>query len=133
MAVSVSDAANNSVTNGRDRETGRFLPGNIGGGRPAGSRNKLAQAFLDDAYAEWERSGAAALAVMAQQDASGFCKLIANVLPAKLEATVTHEHQLLLDETTSFALAFRTAQRLIGGELEYQPIIEANGIEDGDE
>lgn len=31
----------------RDPETGRFLTGNGGGGRPKGSRNKLGEQFLE--------------------------------------------------------------------------------------
>ena len=36
------------MVDARDRETGRFQPGNNGGGRPRGSRNKLGEQFLND-------------------------------------------------------------------------------------
>jgi hypothetical protein len=32
----------------RDETTGRFLPGNHNGGRPIGSRPKIAESFLQD-------------------------------------------------------------------------------------
>jgi hypothetical protein len=45
-----------------------FLPGNPGGGRPRGARNKLARKFLEDALSAWERDGEAALKIMAKRD-----------------------------------------------------------------
>ena len=52
---------------GRDCN-GRFLTGNSGGGRPKGSRNKLGVKFIEGAYAEWQKSGPAALKTMAETD-----------------------------------------------------------------
>jgi hypothetical protein len=42
---------------GRDPGSGRFVSGNIGGGRPKGSRNKLAEAFIADLHARWIKDG----------------------------------------------------------------------------
>ena len=75
---------------GRDRN-GRFLTGNNGGGRPKGSRNKLGEKFIEDAYAEWQKSGPAALKTMAETDPGGFVRMIAGILPAKLDVTIEHE------------------------------------------
>jgi hypothetical protein len=54
--------------NGRDRTTGRFLPGNVGNplGRPRGSRNALAAEFIFDLQQEWMKSGKQALERVAQ-------------------------------------------------------------------
>ena len=41
----------------QDKKTGRFLTGNIGGGRPQGARAKLGEAFLADMHADWEENG----------------------------------------------------------------------------
>jgi hypothetical protein len=52
------------------------------GGWKPGSRNKLGEQFIFDAYEEWKRSGPQALKTMAEEDPSGFCKLIGNILPS---------------------------------------------------
>jgi hypothetical protein len=105
---------NSTRTDGRDRETGRFLPGNSGnGGRKKGSRNKLGEQFLLDAYEEWKRSGPAALKTMAETDPGGFVRVIAAILPAKLDVTI--ESELFADAAT-FAEAFRIARQHIGAE-----------------
>ena|SRR6266446_3078455 len=64
-----------------------FAPGNPGGGRPRGARNKLARKFLEDALAAWERDGEAALKIMAKRDPVKFCQLFAVILPKELEFT----------------------------------------------
>jgi hypothetical protein len=59
------------------------------GGRVKGSRNKICARFIDDLHAEWERSGASALAIFAKEDPGGFAKLTASILPKELEVTQT--------------------------------------------
>jgi hypothetical protein len=77
------------MTDGRDPETGRFLSGIKGGpGRPPGSRNKLGEAFVADVYAKWQKHGGAALERMIEQDPGGFVRVVAQVLPDKLEVDV---------------------------------------------
>ena len=49
--------ANNELI--RDAKTGRFLVGHKGGGRPSGSRNKLATAYSDDLLWFWNKYGRA--------------------------------------------------------------------------
>ena len=102
-------------TNGRDPKTGRFLAGNNGGGRKVGSRNRLSEAFLFDLEAEWEKSGPDCLKKMAALDPGGFVRVCANVLPAKLEQTVSIETDLFREAKT-FAEAFRIARQHIGAE-----------------
>ncbi|MGA7681839.1 MAG: hypothetical protein WCA54_16850 [Pseudolabrys sp.] len=97
---------------GRDCN-GRFLTGNSGGGRPKGSRNKLGEKFIEDAYAEWQKSGPAALKTMAETDPGRFVRVIAGILPAKLDVTVEHE---LFAAAATFAEAFRIARRYVGAE-----------------
>lgn len=113
----------------RNPETGRFVAGNCGnGGRPKGSRNKLGEAFVEDLYAEWQRSGANALARVAKDDPTAFVRVVAQILPREIDASLTVEHVELFSEARNFAEAFRMAQRMIGGELEY---IEAEVESDG--
>jgi hypothetical protein len=79
------------MTDGRDPETGRFVSGNNGGpGRQRGSRNKLGEAFLADVYESWQKHGAETLERMARDDPSGFVRVVANILPDKLDVGVTH-------------------------------------------
>jgi hypothetical protein len=79
------------MTDGRDPETGRFVQGYKGGGRPKGSRNKLGEKFIADAYADWCKHGAAALEKMRVNDPSGYVRVIAGILPDKLEVDVKHQ------------------------------------------
>jgi uncharacterized Zn finger protein len=79
-----------------------FAPGNPGGGRPRGARNKLARKFLEDALAAWERDGEAALKIMAKRDPVKFCQMMALIVPRELEFTanvVTELDDAALAET----------------------------------
>jgi hypothetical protein len=133
--TATQDAENNFVTENKavtDRDgRGRFLTGNNGGGRPKGSRNKLGEAFIQDAYAEWQISGPAALERMAQNDPSAFCRLIGGMLPQEVDATLSVDVDLLIEART-FAENFRLARQYIGADDE-PPTIELKAEEpDGD-
>jgi hypothetical protein len=70
----------------RDPETGRFLKGNNGGpGRQKGSRNKLAEDFISDLYASWQKNGAAAIERMLVKRPAEYVKVVASILPKQLE------------------------------------------------
>ena len=66
----------------------QFQPGQCANpsGRPKGARNKLAETFLEDAYAAWQEHGKQALDTMAENDPGGFAKMISGLLPR--EATL---------------------------------------------
>ena len=81
--------------------------------RPKGSRNKLGEKFIEDAYAEWRRSGPRALKTMAETDPGGFVRMIAGILPAKLDVTIEHE---LFAAASTFAEAFRIARQHVSDE-----------------
>lgn len=73
----------------RDKQTGRFLSGNSGGGRKKGARNKLGEQFLDDLYSLWQSDGDAVLREARTNDPVQFAKMVAGLLPREL--LVRHE------------------------------------------
>ena len=95
----MSDDTENS---GRDPK-GRFAPGNPGGGRPVGSRNKLGEKMLEDMLADWEQHGAAAIAKMREERPHEYVRAYVSILPRELK--VQH-----LDEMTDDQIRNRLRQ-----------------------
>jgi hypothetical protein len=63
-----------------------FQPRNPGGpGRPKGSRNKLAEAFLEALHADFQAHGAAAIEAARTESPLGYVRVVASLLPQKLE------------------------------------------------
>ncbi len=111
--------SNTKDLNRRDPESGRFISGNIGGGRPIGSRNKLTTEFVDDLLIEWRRSGPGVLKRLAADDPAAFARLVAQVLPREIDATLNVNVELAeaktFDEHYQIALK---ALEYIGAELD---------------
>lgn len=75
----------------------RFRPGHSGGpGRPKGSRNKLAESFLDALHADFKAHGAAAIEAARAESALGYVRVVASLLPQKLE--VSHPVAAMTDD-----------------------------------
>lgn len=72
----------------KDEKTGRFLTGNNGGGRPKGSRNKLAEAFITDMQADWEANGVATIAQVREERPEVYLKVVASILPRDLNVNI---------------------------------------------
>jgi hypothetical protein len=108
--------------NGRDSTTGRFLTGNIGGGRSKGSRNKLATEFIDALYEQWLRSGPKVLRTVAETDPVAFMKCVASILPRQIEADVNVDVDLFA-ECRTFNQAYQIAKRVIGIDTDDAPLI----------
>lgn len=85
------------VTPAKD-EKGRFVTGNIGGGRPKGSRNKLGEAFIADMLADWEEHGEAVIATVRAEKPDQYLKVVASILPKELNVKVSELDELSDDE-----------------------------------
>jgi hypothetical protein len=86
VAVVHPDCAANlehPATSTRDAN-GRFLSGNIGGGRPKGSRNKLSDVLLSVVVDDFIEHGAEALAQLRQKDPATYLRLVASLVPREL-------------------------------------------------
>ena len=114
------------------QRSNQFKPGhNIKGGRPKGSRNKLAQRVFDDIFRHWNEpaggelcKGQAALELLYRERPGEYLRLTASVLPKEFvfENAVTELDDDELDQMITMlrerALAVRQEQAL---ELEKAP------------
>jgi len=104
-------------TEQRRDEGGRFVMGHNGGpGRPKGSRNKLAEKFLDDVYASWQVQGASALERMAAESPSRYCQMMANLIPQHFK--VEHEHALTLSVPELEAKLLEIRAKLLDSDID---------------
>jgi hypothetical protein len=98
----------------KHRVIGRpFAKGTSGNpaGRPLGSRNRLADAFVADLAACWERHGVAALEKCATEEPGTLIRTIASLLPKDVRLDVT------LD-ATAFASKLHQAAALLGHDID---------------
>ena len=79
-------------------ENGRFLTGNIGGGRKLGSRSKLAEAFIADCYENWLQHGAAAIEKVRQTRPAQYLQVMASILPKDVNVSVSAVEAMTDDE-----------------------------------
>jgi hypothetical protein len=101
-----------AVASGRDGKTGQFVTGSNGGpGRKPGSRNRLGEAFIADLKTVWEEDGIDALRRCARDDATGFCRIIAGLMPRSVDLNMT-----AAVDAVSFAERFRAACAMLGNE-----------------
>jgi hypothetical protein len=59
---------------------GRWLSSGNPAGRPIGSRHRLAEQFIRDAYELWKAEGPAALVQMRKEDNSKFVQVMAGLI-----------------------------------------------------
>jgi hypothetical protein len=65
----------------QDEKTGRFVPGNNGGGgRPKGSRNRLGEAFLVDLYADWKAHGIDVVRQVREENPAVYLKIVSTLV-----------------------------------------------------
>jgi len=80
--------ANNSVTRGPGRP---WQPGQSGNpsGRPIGSRNKFAEAFVSDVAEAWAKDGASILNRVAQDEPAKFLDVCARIVPKDVQVSLS--------------------------------------------
>jgi hypothetical protein len=120
------------------QRSNQFKPGhNIKGGRPKGSRNKLAQQVFNDIFRHWNEpaggdlcKGQAALELLYRERPGEYLRLTASVLPKEFvfENSVTalddDELDRMIEMLRERALAARQEQAL---ELKPEPKALPNG------
>jgi hypothetical protein len=83
-------------------------------GRPLGSRNKLAEAFVADMYQAWEVDGSKAIQEMIKRKPWEFVKIAAGLMPQKLE--ITSKFQSLPDVELRNSLARALGEFVSGAD-----------------
>lgn len=79
-------------------DKGRFVSGNIGGGRSKGSRNKLGEAFIDALHDDFAEHGVAAIQVVRTEKPDQYLKVIASLLPKDINLNVNDGQADLTDD-----------------------------------
>lgn len=64
---------------------GRFVSGNIGGGRPKGARAKLGEAFLQALQESFAKDGKETIETVRLEKPDQYLKVVASILPKELE------------------------------------------------
>lgn len=95
-----------------DRDnSGRFLTGNIGGGRPKGSRNKLGEEFIRDLHADWQQNGPAVIQAVRAEKPAEYLKVVASLLPKQVEIKEGIFDGISDEELAALVAAARSALR----------------------
>lgn len=89
----------------QDEATGRFVSGNIGGGRPKGSRNKLGEAFLSALHDDFAEHGVEAIERTRTEKPEVYVRVIAGLLPSEHTLNVNK-----LDDLSDAELSERLRQ-----------------------
>lgn len=104
-------------------------------GRPKGSRNRFAEAFIADFLHDWEAHGSDALRRCREIDPAAYVKVGATLLPKDFNLNMTNEANLdkLLDQFTNEELDQLIAGLVAAGTGSKQKTIEARPRTESDE
>ena len=83
-------------------------------GRPKGSRNKLAEDFLADAYQKWKQHGDQALDAMATSEPAKFCQMVASLLPKEMHIKDAALEDMSTDEIRDALARIATIRTFVG-------------------
>lgn len=79
-------------------DKGRFLTGNIGGGRPKGARAKLGEAFIDALHDDFLENGVAAIQTVRSEKPDQYLKVIASLLPKDVNLNINDQYGEMSDD-----------------------------------
>jgi hypothetical protein len=131
------------TTSANQRPAHLWRPGQSGNpaGRPRGSRNKLAEAFVADCYAAWIEHGPEAIQRVLKDDPATFLKIVAALLPKDVNLRVSNlddltDEQLLtkLNSLTEMArpLLARVGETAVRADVRAEPIVYEEYIDISD-
>ena len=120
IPIEGSSSADSTVATTRD-DRGRFLTGNIGGGRPKGSRNKLSDVLLSVIVDDFAEYGADAVARLRERDPATYLRLVASLVPRELilqrEEQAVPDYAELTDAEVVELLEDQRRRRLVASAL----------------
>jgi hypothetical protein len=125
------------LTKVQQRPAHLWGPGQSGNpaGRPKGSRNKLAEAFVADCHQAWIEHGPEAIQRVLEEDPATFLKIVAGLLPKDVNLKVSNlddltDEQLLnkLNSLTEMArpLLARVGDTVVRADVRAEPTIDAD-------
>lgn len=77
---------------------GRFVSGNIGGGRPKGARAKLGEAFIEALKDDFEAHGVEAIEKTRTEKPDAYLKVIASLMPKDVNLNITDDASEMTDD-----------------------------------
>ena len=87
-----------TVVPAKDPESGRFVTGNNGGGRPKGSRNKLGEQFIEDLLTSWQASGPDAIQRVIDEKPDQYLKVVASLMPKDMNVNINQTDGMTDDQ-----------------------------------
>lgn len=79
-------------------EKGRFVSGNIGGGRPKGARAKLGEAFIEALHQSFQARGVEAIEAVIDEKPEQYLKVIASLMPKDVNLNISDDTGDMTDD-----------------------------------